>query len=56
MWDNDMLEVWYMRKTPYVVWYVLTVWYEKKHSIWYGTFSVWHHGTVSWMYYMAKFA
>ena len=27
-----------------------------KHSIWYGTFAVWYHGTVSWMYYIANFA
>ena len=27
-----------------------------KHSIWYSTFSVWYYGTVSSMYYMAKFA
>ena len=29
---------------------------REKHSIWYGTFAVWYHGTMSWMYYMAKFA
>ena len=23
---------------------------REKHSIWYGTFAVWFHGTVSWMY------
>ena len=27
---------------------------REKHSIWYGTFAVWYHGTVSWMNYMAK--
>ena len=27
---------------------------REKHSIWYGTFAVWYHGTVSWMYYKAK--
>jgi len=29
---------------------------REKHSIWYGTFVVWYHGAMSWMYYMAKFA
>ena len=29
MWDNNMLVVWYMGKAPYVVWYVLSVWYGK---------------------------
>ena len=29
---------------------------REKHSIWYGTFAVWYHGTVSWVYYVAKFA
>ena len=29
---------------------------REKHSIWYGTFAVWYHGSMSWMYYMAKFA
>ena len=28
----------------------------EKHSIWYVTFVVWYHGTMSWMYFMAKFA
>ena len=27
---------------------------REKHSICYGTFAVWYHGTVSWMYYMAN--
>ena len=27
-----------------------------KNSIWYGMFAVWYHGTMSWMYYMGKFA
>ena len=25
-----------------------------KHGIWYVTFAVWYHGTVSWMYFMAN--
>ena len=29
---------------------------QEKHSIWYGTFAARYHGTVSWMYYMAKCA
>ena len=28
IWDM-LLVVWYMGKTPYVVWYVLTVWHGK---------------------------
>ena len=26
------------------------------HSMWHGTLAVWYDGTVSWIYYMAKFA
>ena len=51
-----MVVVWYLGKTLYVVWYVLTVWYGNSTSIWYGTFAVWYLGTMPWMYYMAKFA
>ena len=29
---------------------------REKQNIWYGTFAVRYHGTVSWMCYMAKFA
>ena len=29
---------------------------REKHSIRYGMFAVWYHGTVLWVYYMAKFA
>ena len=47
-----------MGKPQYVVWYVLTVWHEKNTvpGIWYDTFAVRYHGTMSWMYYMAIFA
>ena len=51
-----MLVVWYnMGKTPYVVWYVGGM-VREKHRIRYGMLAVWHDGTVSWMYSMAKFA
>ena len=29
---------------------------REKCSMWHGTLAVWHDGTVSWIYYMAKFA
>ena len=75
-----MLVVWYMGKTPYVVWCywrsgtivrchcysiwlnTICMWYgvvggivRGKHSMWYGTLAVWYDGTVSWIYYLAKF-
>ena len=52
MWDNDMLEVWYMRKTPYVVWYVLTVWYEKntQYMVWYVFGMAPWYGVVDVLY------
>ena len=46
-----------MGKPPYVIWYVLAVWDGKNTVyIWQCTFAVWYHGTMSWMYYTAKFA
>ena len=43
-------------KPPYVGIVCVDGMGREKHSIWYGTFAVWYHGTMSWMYYMAKFA
>ena len=57
----DMLVVWYMG-----MWENHRMWYGMcwRHGtgktqypgIWYGMFAVWYHGTMSWMYCMAKFA
>ena len=50
--------IWYMGRTPYILCDMVCVdgMAREKYCLWYGTFAVWYHGTVSWMCYMAKFA
>ena len=53
----DMLVAWYnMGKNTVCGMVYVDGMVREKHSIWYGTFVVWYHGTVSWMYSMAKLA
>ena len=57
----DMLVVWYIYMgiwENHRMWYgmyVLMVWDGKNTvpGIWYDTFAVWYHVTMSWMYFMA---
>ena len=55
----DMLVVWYKGKTSYQVCGMVCVDGMVRENtvpgICYGTFAVWYHVTVSWVYYMAKF-
>ena len=56
-----MLVVWYiygnMGEPPYLVCGVVCVdgMVREKHSIWFGTFAVWYPGTMSWIFFTAKF-